>query len=602
MAYGKNQARKDWLHRAVPLHIAPISQKKRARLGTLREAVLGLMRRMAVAGFSPEPLDENRRGKSLDAVLLTLQKDPALAKTLNSVWREQARMRVKPALEEANARYFRYLSGCLRHLDQEIPPEQREGDSTRRWYHIPESVQDTVTPEEIADLKRVGEAGDAIGLFRQWRAGFAAVSPHQAEILADIHRRAQARHTCPNFGAGADFTLQLHVDLRMLPSSDPTPGLALREDAARLLCDPGNRLYHRFIDLAGVAPRERRIRVPLAVTPKLAKRLDGAASDWAALIVELSAEHIGVRLVGGQPPPEAPSEARTFVGRDFGYANTVSLSVARAAQPVGLEALREQLAALDSAEAAAAFLTARAVPPSVEILERVRFEGRAFLARVNTLCERIDATKSRIDLAYNQLFALKGALVSDLGLAPDAQITPALKRRDPRAREFFRLLGQIKDLKRARRRHYAKIKAIKQAWFGFLANTELRLAQRHQAVVVRERLSVVAIETEAPDYKGRTFNKMLNNGARGQYQRRATQTLSWNGVPELVVPSWYTSRACLRHSEIVDAKHRRGETIFLPCCNAHDHADEHAADTLASYPFLVPKHPQRLASRPDAAC
>lgn len=102
---------------------------------------------------------------------------------------------------------------------------------------------------------------------------------------------------------------------------------------------------------------------------------------------------------------------------------------------------REQLAGLCSAEAAAAFLTARTLAPSVEILERVRFEGRAFLTRINTLCERIDATKSRIDLAYNHLFELKGALVSDLGLAPGAPITQALKRPDPRARAFFHLLG-----------------------------------------------------------------------------------------------------------------------------------------------------------------
>ncbi|MHB1512748.1 MAG: hypothetical protein ACYCTF_07065 [Acidiferrobacter sp.] len=54
-----------------------------------------------------------------------------------------------------------------------------------------------------------------------------------------------------------------------------------------------------------------------------------------------------------------------------------------------------------------------------------------------------------------------------------------------------------------------------------------------------------------------------------------------------MVPSWYTSRACLPHAVIVDRAHRKGETLFLPCCGVHDHADEHAADTITCYPFLV---------------
>ncbi|CDQ12076.1 conserved protein of unknown function [Acidithiobacillus ferrivorans] len=130
---------------------------------------------------------------------------------------------------------------------------------------------------------------------------------------------------------------------------------------------------------------------------------------------------------------------------------------------------------------------------------------------------------------------------------------------------------------------------IKKNWFGFLVNVEAELAKKYNAAIVWEDLTVEAIEKEDPEYKGRTFNKMINNGSKGQYQRRASQTFRWNGVPEVVIPSWYTSRSCLPHSIIIERKHRQGESIFLPCCGVKDHADEHAADTIACYPFLVAK-------------
>jgi hypothetical protein len=73
------------------------------------------------------------------------------------------------------------------------------------------------------------------------------------------------------------------------------------------------------------------------------------------------------------------------------------------------------------------------------------------------------------------------------------------------------------------------------------------------------------------------------------YQSRTTDKLLYNGVAEIVVPSWYTSRACFRHSKILDKKHRKGERIYLSCFGRYDHADEHAADTIATYGLLRQK-------------
>ena len=66
MPYGNGKEREDWLKRAVPLGVGELTRAKRAALTELRSRVLALMREMAAAGFSPEPLREELRGEALD--------------------------------------------------------------------------------------------------------------------------------------------------------------------------------------------------------------------------------------------------------------------------------------------------------------------------------------------------------------------------------------------------------------------------------------------------------------------------------------------------------------------------------------------------------
>ena len=583
MAYGKNKSRKDWLMRAVPLGVGKLSENKRSLVFELRNRIISLMGEMSVAGFCAEPLSGVVDSKTLDATLLTVQKS---CLDMNSVWREQARMRVKPALEECNKRYLRRLAGGLRFVDQVIPVVAGV-ENARRYFNIPESVQDVISLSEIAALKAIGEQGDAISMFRQVIVDSdpGALTPYQVAVLVDIHARAVEKHNAPLFG-GDDFTLQLHIDARMIPAHQKAEGLALRSGEAWLLADDRNRLYYRFLDISGLGARQDRIRLPLALSRKVAKRISSTSSEWASLILEISEHSYGVRLVVGRPADELPTKVKAFVGRDFGYANTVSLSVVMADSCVDLDCLRSELSGLNSKEVVNSFLEKAQMHCSPQVVERIRFEGRNFLRSINTLCVRIDTLKSRIDLEYNKLNALKSSIVHEMGLQYGDSITSIMKERSLLVGQFFSVLGKIADMKKARRVLYKRITAIKKAWFGFLGNMEVALAKKYDAAIAREDLSVTAIEKEDPGYKGRIFNKMINNGSKGQYQKRATNKILFNGVAEIVVPSWYTSRTCLKHSVVVDAKHRKGESIYLPCCDQHHHADEHASDTIASYPLL----------------
>ena len=238
--------------RAVPLGVGELTSAKRNALMQLSGAILSRMREMAAAGFSPEPLKSALTGKALDDVLLDIQKRD---NTLNSVWREQARMRVKPALAETVRRYFSRLAGGLRHLDQAIPQRERKECDQRRYYHIPETVQDSITLEEIRELQTLAEKGKAIEAFRQWIDGQHDFSPQQVAVLEYLHERAQRKHNPPDFGARDDFVLQIPIDARMVPRNETPPALALRQGASFLLEDDGNRCYYRFLDIAGLRPR-----------------------------------------------------------------------------------------------------------------------------------------------------------------------------------------------------------------------------------------------------------------------------------------------------------------------------------------------------------
>jgi hypothetical protein len=218
-----------------------------------------------------------------------------------------------------------------------------------------------------------------------------------------------------------------------------------------VLEDEGNRLYHRFLDIAGMAPRDKRIRLPLALTPAIAKRIERTESQWASLIVEISGHHIDARLVAGKPAENEPKATKAFVGRDFGYVNTVSLSVAVSDTLVDIDVFRGEIAKMEAKELVRQFIESHALPTDVKIVERIRFEGRHFLERVAVHADRIDRLKSEIDQSYLELDALKLTLISEMGLSPEDRLTPAMKKPHPAVRQFFIRLARINEMKQVRR-------------------------------------------------------------------------------------------------------------------------------------------------------
>jgi hypothetical protein len=224
--------------------------------------------------------------------------------------------------------------------------------------------------------------------------------------------------------------------------------------------------------------------------------------------------------------------------------------------------------------------------------------GRKFLSCIAGHADKIDGLRARIDLGYAKLGLLRGLRAKPLGLGPAERIPDehrdlpgkpaALVHGDGLVRRllarFFRLLDQIQQLKELRRDTYRKIGAAKGCWFGWLSTREAETAMALNAAVVRENATFVAVPTDDPKYRGRTFNKMVNNGARALYEAIASAKLAWLGIPESRIPSWFTSLADLVASTVEGTK-RNGERV-TDASGREWRADEHAGLTIAAWLLL----------------
>jgi hypothetical protein len=245
--------------------------------------------------------------------------------------------------------------------------------------------------------------------------------------------------------------------------------------------------------------------------------------------------------------------AKTILTEDFGYANTSSMAVVRCADGVSADRLAFAGSKPGKRETRT-FLETHVSGAEVEVLEPVQLSGRAFLGRVAEHADRIDALRSEINRGCARLGRLKGELNRLTGAdprapvpeAPEAVTGPEAARYLSMHGRFFRLLGGLGRLKARRRALYRRIDGLKRSWFGHVANVRAALAEKYGAVVAAEALSVLAIEKTDPGYKGRTFNKLINNGAKGRYTRLADDTLHWRGIATLKLPNFQASTRAAR--------------------------------------------------------
>jgi hypothetical protein len=582
------------LNRMLPIGVGDLTRGKLAELAWLRQMDLVLSTHLAAEGFVQEPLALNLGKGKLDLLFQPIYQ----VSGLNQAYAQKIAYRVIDALINQKTRYFRQLKGRLGHCSERIDSKYRRPEDLRQYYYVPLTVQDRITEAELKELEAYcaeDRKGEAIQLFRQVivHGKTGGLTDNQVAVIHEIHRQVQAMHHLPQFGADADYTSQFMLDCRLtLPPNKPSETAALLNEQAVLLRDIANVRYHTFLEIANPHAGQPRLRLPILFDLELLKRLDASGiAQVKTFCLAIGPDQVKIRAVMQKPAgteAELDPNRRPFIlSRDAGITNTVTwalLKVDAPIEPTRLEWFADVAKMRDTEEAKRLmreFIETHAHPGD-NAWTPIVMSARRFRDQAGRHFHYIDRISREIDQLYDKIERLKSLLCAHLGLKAEEWIPEEVTLLEPYMRrvhqKFFGLLHQVRRLKQKRRERYDRIEGLKKSWLGYLANQEVALAKLFNASVAREQLTYVTIPTDSPLYRGKRFNRDMNQACRGRYSRTAAAKLAWEHIPELVVPSYYTSKACLIHS--LPEGWRKDEDYRCPLCGEKIHADAHAAVTI----------------------
>ena len=588
MAYGNGSDKKS-LKRMADVGQMPMT----ADLELLRAKCLEAVGVMANVVYPADITKAGVHGKVIDRRLMRIQ-SLASRHGLNNVWAEKMRMMAKTAVLEQWKRAQHNLYGRFKHVAS--VGDTPMADGRPRLLNFPEKWSALLNLEDLSTLQAladVTEYANVMALFNRLRRCDAGLTTLQANALRGMLTLVTERYGCPVWKDDAEF--QLHLDYRCVRGGAEALQIACAVVQATLL---GKGLATANLTLTSHQPRGTPIAIamsmPLAVMIRLQDRTDQILKSF---VIELGPKIAKLKAVIVRMPA-APSllGKMTVLADDFGFVNTSSMVLVRS--KVGITQDRLDFVDSDPGKRAVMdYLSSNISGDDIEVLEHIQFSGRPFLDRIAARSKTVDRLRSEIDMCYARLERIRLEINMIAGCDEDALVPPeqasvtASNSEQVRYSEmhgrFFRLLAGIAKLKRKRKAQYASVAGLKKAWFGYIANTKAMLAEKYGAVVASEDLTILAIPTDDPAYKGRTFNRMMNNGSKGQYILRSANKLQWRGIAHIELPSYYSSSTDWR-TGTVNKSQRRGEAF-----TAHDgtksDADLHAAEMLARWLFLQPK-------------
>lgn len=563
-----------------------------ADLSALRTRFLETLRAMAESVWPADILNPVPSGEEVDKTMLVVQ-SKASKQGFNNVWAEKARMSAKAAVLEQWKRGQRNLFGRFKHISAvgEKPME----DGTSRLVNLPEEFSRSLTPEDVEALQAFADGMDfqqAMLMFRSLKDSDANLPESQATALRAMADVARRRYGIPRWDE-TEAVVQLHLDYRCVRG-----GRTALDSVLEVLQGGLEALQPRSTDLpmTSVSPRGTGLALPLNLIRPVIDLLQDSGSEGqkvGSLVLEIGPVAVRAKMVVVRPPAAKPVAGHhVVVAEDFGFVNTSSLAVLRSKEPISEETVAFALSEPGKKETKA-YLETNVSGPEVELVETLQFDGRDFLGRIKAHADRIDGLRSEIDRVYNRMKRIRAEfnLVVEAGkgdIIPESCPAGATERAVRMHGRFFRLLGAVARLKALRRGIYRKVDGLKKAWFGYVSSRKAELAERYGAAVVGEDLSIVAVPVDDPAYKGRTFNRMMNNGSKGQYIRRSDDKLKWRGVSSIRIPSFWTSSYDWRNGR-VDKAQRRGEAFTAASDGRVWDADLHAAEAIGRWLFLKPK-------------
>jgi hypothetical protein len=520
--------------------------------------------------------------------------------TLNSVWAEKARISAKASVVEQLKRARGNLFGRLKHLSTIGETPLKSGKP--RLINFPEEWSEILDGHDVIAMQDLADSmnfAGAMELFRKIETGVqvSALSNTQQMALLVMLDGVKERYGCPVWKT-QDSIVQLHLDFRCMGGREAQNALLERLDSLVLPNEASKLKTVTSVPflVSGVVARATPLKFNAVVRSNVLESLINSASNavhFTSLVLEIGPTETVVKgILSQKPQPFTLAEAKCLLGNDFGFVNTASAVVVEKDRLIDEEWLAST--ADWTKTQAREYLETHSHDGSA--IEEVMFNGRHFLDRVKVHSQHIDRLRSDINRNYARMERLKYEINRELGQPLDTRIE-ALEYGSKRSMEltgrFMKLLGAVAHLKMLRRQVYRSIDGLKKSWFGFVTTRLVQMCVKHKAGYVREDLTILAKEKKDPEYKGRTFNKMMNNGAKGQFLQRMSDKLKWWGVPEVILPSYYTSSTDVRYS-VVDGKQRKGEVFTARRDGRKMHADLHAGLTLALWPLLRCNTPGKL--------
>lgn len=564
-------------------------------LSDLRMRMIAALGQFASAVWPDDIIDPRLSSKDIDRLMVVTQSN--ITKSgLNAVWAEKARLIVKSAVQEQWQRGQRLLFGKFKNISTIGDTPIENGPS--RLVNLPEEYSWRLSEADVVALQDLADGLDyrkTLDLFRGLRQSNMDLSPLQADALRAMADVVRNRYKCPVWKD--DAVVQLHLDYRcvrggkdVLTAALETLNVGLSDQAA----------VRHVIPLTSAVSRGNIVPVPLHMVLPVSQRFGDKDTTAAALVLELGSEVGKSKVVIAKAPEKQPlDQCLTIIGDDFGYANTSSLAVVRSNSPIPIDAIArvgghngEDMDKISKSKARK-FLEENVSGDETVLLELMQFDGKDFLDRIVEQALKIDSFRAEIDRMYNRLNRIRAEINflaenDPAGLVPVEPQCAENRRYMAMHWRFFRILSGVNKLKAKRRGVYASVAGLKKSWFGYIANKKAELAEKYNAIVVSEDLSIAAVPTDDPKYKGRTFNKLHNNGSKGQYSRRSEDTLKWRGITSVKIPSYYTSSTDWRDGT-VDKTQRNGKTFKAASDGKKWDADLHAAEMIGRYLFLRPK-------------
>lgn len=275
-------------------------------------------------------------------------------------------------------------------------------------------------------------AGVAVGA-GPWRVDLSA---GDCAVLREIHRMALAKFSKPHWDPNGSFVVALdsrawsETDYETL--DDGTCGLVSEiSRLARLLEDKANTKYCSFIELTHPTIKNKFVRIPLDVTPHLAKTLWNGGGTLASPTLVLHPDSIEMRIVASRRPEAmAWKDVKAVIGGDPGINNTLATTMVAADG----ETVARNLETLVGADEPTCreWLSSR-VSDGAEKIDTKVYEGTPFVKAVARRAAQIDEVNRLVDAEYDALKIHAAMLKGLLGLAPEARI------------EFGHAVGVLRD-------------------------------------------------------------------------------------------------------------------------------------------------------------